>query len=186
MMNTMTRREALKGLASAGLLAGMGWMREAGAAMASGALLKMGVLSDIHLKNPGEEATFLKALEYFRDHGAEAVLIAGDFADTGRIFQANMLADAWFKVFPHDTAPDGRHVERLFVYGNHCVGAWTWGNPYKDNEAGAKAEAIGYGDNRARIWDELFHEEYKPIWMKTVRAFPSSAHTGATLQSSPS
>ena len=171
-MNRLTRREALKGMAGVGLLAGMGWMREAGAAMASGALLKMGVLSDIHLKNPGDEATFLKALEYFRDRGAEAVLIAGDFADTGRISQARMLADAWSKVFPNDTAPDGRHVERLFVYGNHCVLGWTWGDPYKDNEAGAKAEAIGYGDNRARIWDELFHEEYKPIWMKTVKGIP--------------
>ena len=167
------RREFLQGIGSFGLLAGAGWLRSAGAAMAPNALLKMGVLSDIHLNKAGDEATFIKALEYFRDHGADSVLIAGDFADTGRIFQAKMLADAWFKVFPNDQAPDGRHVERLFIYGNHCVTAWTWrGNPYTDTPELARAEAIGFENNRARIWDELFHEEYKPIWMKTVRGIP--------------
>ena len=166
------RREFLQGVAGAGVLAGMGWLRSAGAAMAPGALLKMGVLSDIHLKVPGDETTFLKALEHFRDRGAEAVLIAGDFADTGRIAQAKMLADAWFKVFPNDTAPDGRHVERLFVYGNHCVTGWAWGDELKNDPVRAKAEGIGFENNRARIWDELFHEEFKPIWMKTVKGIP--------------
>ena len=170
------RREFLQGIAGAGVLAGMGWLG-AGCAtrspcLTSHALLKMGVLSDIHLNRPGDEATLLKALEHFRDRGADSVLIAGDFADTGRIAQAKMLADAWFKVFPNDTAPDGRHVERLFVYGNHCVAGWTWGNELKNDPARAKAEAIGFGDNRARIWDELFHEEFKPIWMKTVKGVP--------------
>ena len=168
----MRRREFLQGMIGAGVLSGMGLLKSAGAAARPGALLRMGVLSDIHLRNLGNETTFVKALEYFRDHGAEAVLIAGDFADTGRIFQAKMLADAWFKVFPNDRAPDGRHVERLFIYGNHCVTAWTWGNPYKDKPEQAKAEAIGFGENRARIWDELFHEEFKPIWMKTVKGIP--------------
>ena len=166
------RREFLQGIGSFGLLAGAGWLKVAGAAQEPGALLKMGVLSDIHLNRPGDESTFIKALEYFRDHGADSVLIAGDFADSGRIFQAKMLADAWFKVFPNDTAPDGRHVERLFVYGNHCVTAWTWGKPYKDKTEQARAEAIGFGDNRGRVWDELFHEEFKPIWMKTVKGIP--------------
>ena len=166
------RREFLQGMASAGLLAGLGWFKSAGAAQATGALLKMGVLSDIHLRNPGDEATFVKALEYFRDHGAESVLIAGDFADTGLIAQAKMLADAWFKVFPNDTAPDGRHVERLFVYGNHCVDGWKWGGPLSKDEARAKVEAIGYGDNRGKVWEELFHEEFQPIWMKTVKGIP--------------
>lgn len=171
-MTTMNRRNFITGALGMGAMAGVSWPRFVGAETSSSALMKMGVLSDIHLRDPGDEGTFIKALEYFRDGGADAVLIAGDFADTGRIFQAKMLADAWARIFPNDTAPDGRHVERLFVYGNHCVTGWTWGNPYKDNEAGAKAEAIGYGDNRARIWDELFHEEYKPIWMKTVKGIP--------------
>ncbi len=46
-----------------------------------------GVLSDVHLERPGDEDTFLKALAYFRDGGADGVLVAGDIANTGRIEQ---------------------------------------------------------------------------------------------------
>ena len=166
------RREFLLGLGSVGLIAGLGWVESAEAVVTSGALLKMGVISDIHLREPGDEGTFVKALEYFRDHGADSVLIAGDFADTGRIFQAKMLADAWFRVFPNDRAPDGRHVERLFIYGNHCVTRWSRDETLVQDTVRCKAEAIGFEDNRARIWDELFHEEFKPIWMKSVKGIP--------------
>ena len=166
------RREFLKGVAGFGAVTGLGWMKVAGAAAVPGARLRLGVLSDIHIRAAGDEATFVKALEYFRDHGAEAVLIAGDFADTGRIFQAKLLADAWFKVFPNDRAPDGRHVERLFIFGNHCITGWSWGDELKKDTARAAQEGIGYGDNRKRVWDEVFHEEFKPIWMKTVKGIP--------------
>jgi len=164
-----TRRFFIGGVASLGALK----MTSAlGAAAAPGAKMKMGVLSDVHLNKMGDEDTFIRALEYFRDHGADAVLIAGDVADTGRISQMKRCADAWFKVFPNDKAPDGRHVERLFIYGNHCLVGWRWGNAFKNNEAGAKEEALGYGNNRERVWDALFHEEYQPIWMKTVKGIP--------------
>ena len=165
------RRDFLKGMAGVGALAGMGWLKVAGAAMASGARLRMGVLSDIHLEKAGDEATLIRALEHFRDHGADAVLIAGDFANNGRIFQAKMLADAWFRVFPCDKAPDGRHVERLFIYGNHCIRNWVY-SEMKDDPAKARADGIGFDDNRSRVWDRLFHEEFKPIWMKTVKGIP--------------
>ncbi len=46
-----------------------------------------GVLSDVHLERPADEDTFLKALAYFRDGGADGVLVAGDIANTGRIEQ---------------------------------------------------------------------------------------------------
>ena len=166
------RRNFLKGMAGCGMLAGMGWLKIAGAATESGARMRMGVLSDVHLRDAGDDTTFIKALEYFRDHGADAVLIAGDIADTGRIHQLKFCADAWFKVFPDDRAPDGRRVERLFVYGNHCTTAWTWGAPFKDDVEGARRDAIGFEDNRARCWEQLFHEEFKPIWMKNVKGIP--------------
>ena len=169
----MTRRFFIGGMAaSLGMLAGSKMFAQAGATGAGGHRMRLGVISDVHLNRPGDEDMFLRALEYFRDRGADGVLIAGDFADTGRYEQVKRLTDTWFKVFPNDKAPDGRHVERLFVYGNHCVTAWTWGNPYKDREDLARKEAIGYKDNRARFWDELFHEEFQPIWMKTVKGIP--------------
>lgn len=164
-----SRRNFLGGMASLGALAASPVLAAA-AGDRQGALMRMGVLSDVHLKNPGDEDTLLKALAYFRDHGADSVLIAGDFADNGKICQAKMLADAWFKVFPDDRAPDGRHVERLFIYGNHCVSDWAWNGGFKNPQAAT--EAIGYGENRQRVWRELFHEDYAPIWMKRVKGIP--------------
>ena len=134
--------------------------------------LFLGVISDVHLRRPGDEDILRKTLEYFRDRGVDGVIVAGDLVDVGRYEPLKRFADTWFGVFPNDRAPDGRHVERLFVYGNHCVTAWTWGKPYKDKTEQARAEAIGFGDNRGKVWDEVFHEEFKPIWMKTVKGIP--------------
>jgi hypothetical protein len=133
-------------------------------------LLKLGVLSDVHLNHPGDETHFLKALAYFRDNGVDGVLIAGDIADTGRVAQLERTADCWFKTFPEDRAPDGRHVERLFVYGNHDIQAWRWGGmgQYKD-DAEKRRVALGFEDVRARTWERLFHEPFAPVWMKRVK-----------------
>ena len=168
----VSRRWFIGGMAGFSAATGLRLFAQTGAASADGARMKMGILSDIHLNKEGDEDTYLKALAYFRDHGADGVLIAGDIADTGRIAQMKRCADCWYSIFPNGKAPDGRPVEQLFVYGNHCVTAWKWGNAYKDNEEGAKAEAVGYGENRARIWDEFFHEKFEPIWMKRVKGYP--------------
>ena len=158
-----------------GGIAALGAVRPLASFASTEPLLRMGVLSDIHLQcKPGSERTFLKALRYFRSRGADAVMIAGDIANTGRIAELKMCADAWFSVFPNDEGEDGRKVERLFVLGNHCVEAWKWGrqytSPIKDEQA-RLADALGYADNRRKAWRELFHEEFVPIWMKSVRGF---------------
>ena len=133
--------------------------------------IRFGVLSDIHLRERGDEKRLLTSLEFFRSRNVDGVVIAGDIADRGRRFQLEMLAAAWESVFPGGRGADGRPVERLFIYGNHCVEAWTWGEPYKGRDDLAAKEAIGYGDNRARMWEEVFHEKYEPIWMKNVKGF---------------
>ena len=165
----MTGAFGLAGVVGAGsLLKGCAFPAPHGAFCGGTPNLRFGVLSDIHLKNPGDEKHLLNALRYFRDHGADGVLVAGDIADTGRIPQLKMLADAWYSVFPGDRRPDGGHVEKLFVYGNHCLEGWPWN---KLPEADAPKDSIGYGDNRARVWEEFFHEKYEPIWMKKVRGY---------------
>ncbi len=178
----ITRRWFCGGLASFGVAAGTRLFAAQGAAAQPGARLKIGVLSDVHLKNPGDESTFLKALEYFRDSGADGVLIAGDIADTGRAFELKLCADSWYKIFPGGKAPDGRPVEQLFVYGNHDIDGWNWkGNAkrYKDDPELKKTDAIGFENNRARVWEELFHEKYEPIWLKRVKGFAFiGAHWG--------
>ena len=133
-------------------------------------ILRLGILSDIHLRNPGDENHFLKALRFFRDGGVDGVVISGDIADTGRVSQLERAADCWFSVFPGDTAPDGRRVERLFVYGNHDVDAWRWRafDQFADDDE-RRHEALGFEDVRAKTWERLFHEPFAPIWMKTVK-----------------
>ena len=80
-----------------------------------------GVLSDVHLNKAGDEDTLLNAFAYFRDNGVDGVLIAGDIADRGFIEQMERCADCWWRTFPDGKAPDGRHVEQLFIYGNHDI-----------------------------------------------------------------
>ena len=139
--------------------------------------LTFGVLSDVHLERPGDEDTLLKAFTYFRNNGADGVLIAGDIANTGRIEQLKRAADSFFRVFPDSKAPDGRRVEQLFVYGNHDVGNWGWLKG-KD-EAYLREHSIAHKDNRSKIWEDLFHEPYRPIWAKTVKGYTFiGAHWG--------
>ena len=141
-------------------------------------LLKLGVVSDVHVRlAPGGRGladghgtdTLEKAFEYFRDSGVDAVVIAGDMADTGLRGELKAVADTWFKVFPDDRAPDGRKVERVFIYGNHdAFGLKNGAEVFDDPDAVAR-EAIEA--DPARAWDECFHEEWKPYFRKNVKGF---------------
>ena len=83
--------------------------------------LRIGVLSDIHVRAKDSQAMFRHALEFFRSRNVDGVLIAGDMADNGVEEQLKMVSDAWYSVFPDDKAPDGHKVEKIFIYGNHDV-----------------------------------------------------------------
>ena len=129
-----TRRFFIGGFASAFALGPRRMFASAPGAFAGGKpALAFGVLSDVHVAlAPGGKKlnarynteTLTKAFEWFRDNGADAVVIAGDMAHCGLAGELKALADAWFKVFPGDKALDGRHVERIFVFGNH-----DWSSP---------------------------------------------------------
>ena len=82
-----------------------------------------GVLSDVHLERPGDEDTFLKALAYFRDGGADGVLVAGDIANTGRIEQLKRAAlpIAFDGLNSNGTVYSGRTLRARFACGNAAV-----------------------------------------------------------------
>ena len=167
----MNRREFLFGSAAATLSSRL-FAVPAGAPLAGEARLKLGIMSDVHLRTPGDETALVKALAWFRDHGADGVMIAGDIADSGRIEQLRRLADAWWTAFPGGKAPDGRKVEQLFVYGNHDIDGWTWGaSKERQADPDYRAQCLGADNNRRRAWKELFREEYSPIWLKTVKGY---------------
>jgi len=134
--------------------------------------VRFGVVSDVHLNymRPDDADTLFNAFTYFRDHGADAVMIAGDIADCGRICELQRCADTWYKVFPNDTAPDGRHVEKLFIYGNHD--RWGAHALLQSNPEQAKKEALfSSEESYAKNWEAIFHEPFAPFWLKKVKGF---------------
>ena len=128
--------------------------------------LIIGIVSDIHIRDKASADTFRHTLQYFRSQKVDGVLMAGDLADWGLEPQLQEVADAWYETFPDDKMPDGSHVEKLFIYGNHDVDGYTWNRPDKET-----AQAQGIGPRRAEVWKTCFHEEYAPIWFKTVKGY---------------
>ena len=136
--------------------------------------LKIGILSDVHIRFADKTDALESAFRYFCDNGADGVMIAGDMADAGLEHQLKAVADTWRKVFPKDKAPDGRHVERLFVYGNHDVEGQTYGTladivSKEEREALIRKEAIV--NDRAAAWRRCFKEKYQPIYLKEVKGY---------------
>lgn len=140
--------------------------------------LTFGVLSDIHvslmrggrkLRDSYDTKHLEKAFAYFRDHGADVVLIAGDMAHDGVIGELKAVAKVWYRVFPNDRAPDGRKVERIFVFGNHDWSGIKRGVHVFDDEAIIRANALS--TDPKRFWDECFHEEWKEFYTKEVKGF---------------
>ena len=153
--------------------------------------IRFGVLSDVHISNPrsGNKETLVKALSYFRDRGADAVVIAGDFSDEGLVGQVRLAGEAWDEVFPGDRAPDGRRVEKVFIIGNH-----------EHNGAPRTLKRILAGKGRGdpfyekgefmfrdfpRYWPEIFHEPWREQYMKEIRGYRFFASHWAPEESCP-
>lgn len=130
--------------------------------------LRLGVISDIHISRLWKQEIYLeKALRWLDSQSVDAVIVPGDIAHSGLISEFERFAAIWFKVFPEDHGADGRHVERLFVTGNHDIDAW-W-DP-KDVE-GRRKKAFHCGDNAKKVWERLFHEDWQLIWSKEVKGY---------------
>ena len=129
--------------------------------------LRFGVVSDVHVREAtgqyGTEALF-KAFAWFRDQGADGVVIAGDMADHGRLAQLQCVADAWEKAFPGGKGAGGKPVEKLFIYGNHDIEGFKY-----TKVKPAPEETIA--TDRAAAWARVFKEPYAPIWRKTVKGY---------------
>lgn len=175
-----TRRWFIGGAASFGALAGCRLL-DGGAFASSGKpALRLGVVSDIHFSvdeglvyypDHGEE-TLVKALEFFRERNVDGVVICGDLADRSLGEELMGVGRAWERVFPNDRAPDGHHVEKLFITGNHDWEGFTYGFNARRvfPDAAERARHIIRNDLKG-WWDRAFHEEYRPIWMKQVNGY---------------
>ena len=178
-----TRRFFIGGTAAFGALGAFGGARfltQAGKPRAGAPNLRLGVISDIHVKCMGRDKpvasfgnchTFRHALEWFRDQEADAVVIAGDMADSGVISQLEAVATTWNEVFPDGKAPGGRPVERLFVSGNHDMGGVPYARFWLKGQSDGEIEKQIISSDLEGVWQRLFGEPYAPIWHKTVRGY---------------
>jgi len=175
----ISRRFFIAGAASFGAFGGSRFLRAAPGTSAGKPNLTFGVLSDIHVSAYlGSKAfkentkTFRHALEWYRDQGVDAVMIAGDMADNGMVGQLQAVADVWYSVFPNDRAPDGRRVEKLFVGGNHDWAGWNYGQhaEKKFPDAAERAKNI-LANDYAGWWERIFHEPYSPVCRKDVKGY---------------
>lgn len=143
--------------------------------------LVFGVISDVHVTTDGmDDAARLrgnlvrirKTFEWFRDQKVDAVMCCGDIADNGDVHELEAFAREWFAVFPDDRGADGRHVERLFIYGNHDSVGHNYGGyankKYVTDEA-IRANSIFF-DPKGH-WERIFREPYAPIFKKTVKGY---------------
>ena len=133
--------------------------------------LLVGIVSDPHANSDPNNAYFRKALELFRAREVDAVAIPGDFGFVAKHGELLKSAKAWFDVFPDDRLPDGRKVERIFITGNHDEDGWRYGKPAKDRYAGTTPEESAFAFNRQKFWREAWHEDYTPVFTKTVKGY---------------
>ena len=137
--------------------------------------LILGVLSDIHIFDEKQVPVFERALEFFRDRKADGVIIAGDMADRGLVDQLELVAKAWFKIFPENRRPDGQPIEKLFVYGNHDVQGHGYGDTPKTlaekypDEATRAAHRIV--TDRKAVWERVFKEPWTGVYAKQVKGY---------------
>ena len=125
--------------------------------------LVIGIVSDIHIRGTETAVTFKHTLEYFRSLKVDGVIIAGDMADQGLEPQLKVVADTWYSVFPNDEGLDGKHTERLFIYGNHDMEGYSWSSVI--NAVGSEtAQAQGIGKRPAEVWKKYCGEDYTPIF----------------------
>jgi len=186
MTTTFDRREFLAGTFSAlggFLLPGCSFFAVPEGAVASFGKpnLIFGVVSDSHFRRahaserPGSAFPtiyFRKALEYFRDQGADAVMHCGDMAHRGLVCEMRYYADIWRKVFPNDKGLDGKPVTRLFVTGNHdWIGSTycDFGKEMYPDENVRKEKVLA--NDMARHWQAVWGEPYERGWHKCVKGY---------------
>ncbi len=134
---------------------------------AKGQAFRLGVLSDIHLTKAGTSGheRLRLALAYLDARGVDAVVIAGDLANTSQVDELRLVAQTWNEAFPNGRGCDGRTVERILVTGNHDMLEGLW---FRDEAARAKCATGSFSNDPARYWKEIFGEEWRPVSVRRI------------------
>lgn len=129
--------------------------------------VRVGVLSDVHLKLSDRPDVLQSALKTLCAHQVNVVIVSGDLADTGRIDEYARFLEVWKFVFANPPGKGG--APGLFiVWGNHDCRASS-----KDRAAGVRPDdADGYlmsPGGKERVWRMLFDEPYPgEVYARTI------------------
>jgi len=158
----MTRKDFIGGAVASVGLAGcksVSWMNDP-------LVVSFGVISDIHVTTPESTEKFRRALRYFKSHGANAVIVAGDLADWGLQSGLNYVKEAW------DAEMKGAEIVPLMITGNHDYDGWWYG------DMTLHMHLSGYSEDEAlsrlgmkECWEKTFGEPFDEIRVRTVNGF---------------
>lgn len=156
--------------------------------------LRFGLVSDAHFGRTKGVAyrRFRAALEWFRSMEVDAVVCTGDLTNAGTRIELENFAGAWKEVFPGDSMPDGRRVEKVFLCGNHDTDPSVVKYAMRSGRM-KEFETSAIQKDPDRIWRDCFGEPFKPVFMKKVKGYvfvashwtdsPSPASAPAYLES---
>ena len=176
MVNSATRRSFIECLAC--FAAGEAFAAPCGSFSGGSPELVFGATSDIHILHPNTgfkvgTAVWEKALNWYKEQGVDAVLVAGDLSEHGLTDELVMIGEAWQKVFPGNKGANGQNVEKVFVTGNHDFEAWKYkgGGAQKMYPNQADLEKHKIVGRYQEAWKEAFGEDYEPIYMKNIKGY---------------
>lgn len=132
--------------------------------------IRVGVISDVHIRNAGDEKILLDVLRWYRNNRVDAVVVAGDVADYGLTWQMDAFMCAWHDTFPGGMIGGKKPVELIYVTGNHEFDIWQRirGTIYKDD---AKLEPDVFVKNIEREWRRIFGYDYAPVFVRDVKGY---------------
>lgn len=141
------------------------------ASVASERKLRLAVVSDVHIggHGGGELEKWKRTLARVNAACADAVVVAGDIANYGRVSEMEAFASAWFAEFPSDRRRDGAKIGRVFTLGNHDVEIYDRVRAECGSEAAVKKACVFH--NRGKLWRELFGEEYSHFFTKEINGY---------------
>ena len=128
--------------------------------------LRFGVVSDTHVTTPASCEMTERAFRYFKQRGADAVVIPGDLTDWGLSSGLEYLKATWDRVFA------GTDVAPLFCTGNHDFDGYWYGDMTMEMHANGYSERESLKRRGiAGEWERVFGEKYAPIRTRTVKGY---------------
>lgn len=127
-------------------------------------VLRVGILSDTHLKLTDDSAELGGILEGLKRRGADVIAISGDVVEDGKVAEYARFADIWKGVF--GAMPGRAGAPHLFLaWGNHDYRAAT---KFRGRRMSAAEESEFMLGRKDEVWRMLFDEPFPgEVYAKT-------------------